>query len=527
MSAFTGRTSHQIVFRMCVLLLALAQSFDCLAEEGSGVARLAIRLVDADTGQSLSGLVRVSRRSTGVPVKLPELIERYNGWYTSGPSASVTVPATELTIEAFHGLETTVTEATIFAAPGGVVELKMRRFHDARAQGWHNANTHLHLMKRSRQEAERYLQEVPAGDGLELVYVSHLRRIPDEKDYITNDIVEQNWTENTLQRLSTKDVLLRPGEEHRHNFGRGGQGYGHVMLLDIAKLIQPVSIGPGIMREGTDSPPLKSGILDARTDGATVVWCHNANGFEDIPNWLLNTVHAQNIFDGGNRGSYADTFYRYLNLGMRIPFSTGTDWFVDDFSRVYVPLTEPISSQGWLAQLRAGRTFITNGPFLEFEVDGHSAGYVFDVASPKEVNVRARAVGRIDFQALELLKNGEVVTREASIRRKGFSEAEISTSIQIDEPSWLALRIPVNGPKNEFGKSLFAHTSPVYFDFRGRRPFRQETALQLITEIEESLQVIREKAVFAGDAESRDVMEVYQEGIHILRSQIAEHAESR
>ena len=102
----------------------------------------------------------------------------------------------------------------------------------------------------------------------------------------------------------------------------------------------------------------------------------------------------------------------------------------------------------------------------------------------------------------------------------------IRTSLSIDEPLWLAVRIPLNGPKNEFGRSLFAHTSPVYFDFDGRRPFRRQTALQLITDMEESLQVIREKAVFAGDAESRGVMKVYQEGIQILRSRIAEHSES-
>ena len=157
-------------------------------------------------------------------------------------------------------------------------------------------------MKLTHAEAIRYLQLVPKSDGLDLVFLSHLRRIPDERNYISNEIVENSFTGGSLQRLSQGGVLFSNGEEHRHNFGRGGEGWGHVMLLDILKLIQPVSIGPGIMREGTDRIPLQHGIKQARADGGTVIWCHNTFGFEDIPNWVKGLVHAQNIYDGSPTG---------------------------------------------------------------------------------------------------------------------------------------------------------------------------------------------------------------------------------
>ena len=41
-------------------------------------------------------------------------------------------------------------------------------------------------------------------------------------------------------------VLFNNGEEHRHNFEPQGQGYGHVMFLNIKDLVKPVSLGPGI-----------------------------------------------------------------------------------------------------------------------------------------------------------------------------------------------------------------------------------------------------------------------------------------
>ncbi|HIE98238.1 MAG: CehA/McbA family metallohydrolase [Fuerstiella sp.] len=486
--------------------------------------RLTIRLVDADTNAPLHGVVRVVRDSDGQQIKLPELIERENGWYTTTPVASVAVPATSLSIEAIRGLQTELARVQVdaTAAENVTVTLRLKRFHDARKRGWRNGNTHLHIMKRTRQEAERYLREVPESDGLELVYLSHLRRIPDEETYVSNGIVEQGLTGDTFSKLSDGKVLFRPGEEHRHNFGRGGEGFGHVMLLDIVKLIRPVSIGPGIMRSGTDGIALQRGIREARGDGATVVWCHNTNGFEDIPNWVTGTLDAQNIFDGGNRGSYKDSFYRYLNIGLRIPFSTGTDWFIDDFSRVYVPLQGKLKSEAWLKQLKAGRTFITNGPFLEFSVDHHDIGDSLQLSDAKEVRVTAKAAGRADFHSIELIQNGNVIGGVDAKPDGGHYTAELNDTVLLNEPCWLAARTPIEGSKNEFGQPIYAHTSPIYVDFQGRRPFRTEVALELIGDIEDSLQSIREKASFANDSELQSVMGVYRSGIRILRQKIKE-----
>lgn len=509
---------HVLTF---AVLLCCADPLQQASRAADNVAprRLNLRLVDSETMKPVSGIIRVSR-ADGAHVQIPELISRKNGWHTVSAEATFNVPAEVLKIEALRGIETELSTATIGPDSPSDITVKLKQFFSAQENGWRNGNTHLHLMNLTRTEAERYLREVPESDDLELVYLSHLRRLPDESKYISNEIVEEAWTKNTLRRLSTKSVLLRPGEEHRHNFGRGGEGFGHVMLLDINRLVRPVSIGPGIMRSGTDSQPLQKGIDEAHADGATVIWCHNTFGFEDIPNWVSGKLHAQNIFDGGNRGSYADSFYRYLNLGMRMPFSTGTDWFIDDFSRVYVPLRGNLTSEAWLTQLRAGRSFITNGPLLQLEVDGKDIGHTFQLEEPQEVRVTASGFGRRDFEKLELILNGEVVETSTTTSKNGHFNAVLKATVQIDEPSWLAVRTPPDGKKNEFDVPLYSHTSPVYFDLQGRRPFRRETALLLIQEMEESLQVIREKAVFANDREDKAVMDVYRKGILLLQNRV-------
>lgn len=490
--------------------------------------QLTIHLVDTDSGEALSGIIRITRDDNGNFVRPPELVPRKKNWFTMTPGATITVPAAKLQIEALRGIqfERAATAIDTTADDAYELTLQLTRFHDAKQKGWRNGNTHLHIMDRSRIEAERYLREVPEGDGLELVYLSHLRRIPDETRYISNEIVEQSLQDNVLDTLSADNVLLRPGEEHRHNFSRGGEGYGHVMLLDIVKLIRPVSIGPGIMREGTDGTTLQQGIQEAHRDGATVVWCHNALGFEDIPNWMGGHLDAQNIYDGGNSGSYDASFYRYLNLGMRIPFSTGTDWFIEDFNRVYVPLRKKLTSDAWLQQLRDGRSFITNGPLLEFTVDGKQIGDTLQLSEAEERPVAARATGRVNFGRLELIRNGEVVATAEAVPVNGHYEAVLKTTILLNEPGWLAIRTALDAPKNAFDRTVFSHTSPVYVDFNGQRPFHPEVALALIAEMKESLQKIRVQAVFANDSDLEKIMNVYREGIRVLQERI-DRAEER
>lgn len=360
--------------------------------------------------------MRITRQGSGDPLVVKEWILRGAGWHSAKAASEVSVPQTTVTIEAVRGIETELARVNLDLSnrEKHEVTVPVRRFFDARSQGWRSGNTHLHLMNLTFAEADRYLREAPLSDDLDLVYLSHLRRIPDEKTYISNLIVENSLPGGDLARLSQSGVLFRPGEEHRHNFGRGGQGYGHVMLLDIAKLIRPVSIGPGIMRKGTDGIPLQRGIREARGDGASVIWCHNTFGFEDIPNWLAGLVDAQNIFDGGNRGSYEESYYRYLNLGLKVPFSTGTDWFIDDFSRVYVPLKGELTSNAWLKQLKSGRSLITNGPLLELTADNQPIGDTIKLDQPRGVQIKGRAASRVDFGRLELIHNGAIVKTVAS-----------------------------------------------------------------------------------------------------------------
>ena len=94
-----------------------------------------------------------------------------------------------------------------------------------------------------------------------------------------------------------------------------------------------------------------------------MVWAHNRYGFEDIPNWITGRVNANNIFDGSQHGSYKDSYYRYLNIGLTVPFSTGTDWFIYDFSRVYIMADRPITPTSGSAGSRLAARTLPTAPF--------------------------------------------------------------------------------------------------------------------------------------------------------------------
>ena len=234
------------------------------ADPPKATCSLEIRLIDDSTGEPLAGVVRL-RTADGTSIAPAELVNRGQGIEQTGPihdwsvivkPTKVALPAAPLTFAAFSGLETELASGNVDLAgkANSTLTIPLRRFYHARQAGHVAGNTHLHLMKLTKKQADRYLAEVPLADGLDVVFLSYLERAEADLDYTSN-----KYTPAELKRLSHDHLHFGHGEEHRHNFGSHGEGYGHILLLDIPYIIQPVSIGPGIMRRGADSPPLQFG----------------------------------------------------------------------------------------------------------------------------------------------------------------------------------------------------------------------------------------------------------------------------
>lgn len=144
-----------------------------------------------------------------------------------------------------------------------------------------------------------------------------------------------------------------------------------------------------------------------------------------------------------------ELYYRYLNLGFRIPASAGSASGVlpnpVGYNRVYVPLGQlPFTVENWYRALRQGQGFVTNGPMLFFnaaERNGRVTG---------SVEILSRdIVDRVEFIA-----NGQVLRSDAidSKQWKG------TFAFDVGNHSWIAARCFVKGSPGV----RMAHSSPMW-----------------------------------------------------------------
>jgi hypothetical protein len=128
--------------------------------------------------------------------------------------------------------------------------------------------------------------------------------------------------------------------------------------------------------------------------------------------------------------------------------------------RTYARLDEEFSYEAWCRAVRAGRTFLSGGPLVTLSVDGHEPGGTAELSGPGTVSVHASVRSIFPLRSLEIVRNGEVVARAEA---NGGRQAEITEELRIDGHSWIACRaFGTDYHLDEWGRQVFAHTSPVY-----------------------------------------------------------------
>ncbi len=507
-----------------------------------------IELVDAESGEPTVGLVRfytesgqrvvpqsLLPRSTGIRQDHYGIAayRRIDSWSVLIDQHKVLLPRKKLFIEAFKGHETVISRMVIDLRDKDKAEVKVpiKRFLPNEFDKFYSGNVHLHYKNVSRSVADHYTYKVPRADGLDVVFFSYLERKGSDQYYPSN-----KFTLKDLENFSEKSgVLFGWGEEYRHNFPSMhyyGYGFGHIMLLNMNKMILPASVGPALTGTGYDDGTLFDVLVEARKRGGTTLWCHNRQGLEDIPNWIAGNLDAQVIFEGYSSDSYHDTFYRYLNIGLHVPFSTGTDWFLRDMAMTYVKAPQPLSLEGWLKALREGKSFITNGPMLNLTVNDKGLGGIVLAKDKDKLKLNGRGYALKDFKQMELIKNGKVIETIPTQYIDGHYVAILDKNIEVDGPAWFALRIPLfttmhyDRPEpgypgfNEFGMPLFAHTSAVYIRVNGRDVFLNQAAESLMAEVAWDKQTIIEHSVFSYDKEQQKVLKICDDSILKLQKAI-------
>jgi hypothetical protein len=130
--------------------------------------------------------------------------------------------------------------------------------------------------------------------------------------------------------------------------------------------------------------------------------------------------------------------------------------------------TAGLSTEAFNAAVRAGRTVVTNGPWLRLDVDGHGPGSVLGRRPGDRLRVRAEVVGSGVHRLVLHGPDGEL---------GATTGATLTEEIVLnDDGSWLAAAAYGETDPHTLGAPVFAHTSPVYVDVDGRRVARPEAA---------------------------------------------------
>jgi hypothetical protein len=415
---------------------------------------------------------------------------RHHATYVPG-EAVVNVPSGALYVEVSKGFEfAPVRRVFEIDAHTTEIVIELERGLDWRARGWSTADTHVHF--------------ISPGTGLlegaaEDVHLVHLLAAQwGEMFSNTGDF--DGGALHRFQGAAGDDAHhLVVGTENRQRV------LGHISLLAYGgAMITPMSSAGS--DEATLGQPQEATLVSwaeqCRAQGGVVILPHFPNPrLENAA--VLAAGLADGVEMGGPFGAYepqidpyalAD-WYRYLNCGLHSPVVGGTDKMspADAIGaiRTYVKLAdvkltrgEPFSLAVWRAALQQGRSFVSVGALLEFEVEGQTMGARFAVpvgGATLTVQWEAATLGRALTQ-VDLLRNGEVIEST----RVDAAGAAGQWSVRIERSSWLALRVRAQGESFEQdGREIIsAHSSPVTLDAPGSAHGAEIDALTILEQIE-------------------------------------------
>ena len=255
------------------------------------------------------------------------------------------------------------------------------------------------------------------------------------------------------------------------------------------------------------------GCDELRSLGATVGYCHPAfTKFPDdgstrrffrtprsvearelVADAALGVVDSIDLISPADDEGGVFLYHRLLSCGLRLAATAGTDTFLSfshsgtfsnppGWGRVYAHLgDQPLSVANFKEAIRAGRTVVTNGPWLTLEVNGRGPGAVLDLGPGDRLEAVARVVGPGAEQLSLVGPDGLLAEGDA------VSELRFETGLE-DGPTWIAAVARGAGHPNTLDESVLAHTSPVYVDVSGKRVGRAADArwcLEFLDRLEE------------------------------------------
>jgi TolB protein len=433
----------------------------------------------------------------------------------------IDVPAGVVTVDILHGFERRFEQRQVTTAAGQVANLPVNldegTWSVPDAAHWVSADVHVHMNYGGEyRNTPAHLVTQAQAENLSIVnslLVNKEQRFP--------DIAYNGKQEDTV---SQPNAVVVHGQEYHTSY------WGHLGLLNISGgVILPGYVGyPNTA--AASLYPMNADVADmAHSRGALVGYVHP---FDDYPEPILKPhetltmelpvdvalgkVDYLEILGFSDHRSTARVWYQLLNLGFRIPAAGGTDAMANyaslrgpvGMNRVYarVPAGE-VKPQEWMAALKAGHSFATNGPLLGFTLGGAEIGdeLKFDAAQQRvNFSVRLRSIVAVDH--LDVVCNGRVV--RSLVARRGVDHGEFSGSMALNDSGWCVARASTDaGRYPVLDTYVYATTSPIYVTVAGRKPRSPDDARYFAAWIERMTETTSAYPDWNNAAEKQSVLE--------------------
>jgi hypothetical protein len=321
--------------------------------------------------------------------------------------------------------------------------VSLHRYDDLPARGWYSGDSHVHLQRDRVADLDAWAQ-VAAED----LHVAHLL----EMGNIMGTYFKQPaW--GRAGRFQRDGVALVSGQEDPRTVARGHTIHWNVEThahFEAESFFQYHFVFERTRRGGAVTGYAHLGELFNGRRGLAI----------DVPFGLVDFIE---VLQGGRLNS--EIWYSFLNLGFNIRPAAGADWpyfgpTLPGVERTYVKVDGAFSADAWLDGFRRGHTFVTNGPFLEFTINGQQMGEQLrvprgarlDVAAAAQLNPNIDTLDRLEVVAL-----GDVVAQAPAC---GQDRVRLDTTLTADRSMWIAVRALGGHQEPQF--QTIAHSTPIY-----------------------------------------------------------------
>ncbi len=446
-------------------------------------------------------------------------------YFHSNGVAKITVPIGRVDVEVMKGFEHLVENKTVQIGNGQPSQLTIHlRRMDAPAAKlrWASADLHAHMnYGGSYRNTPAHLIEQEKAENLSLLenlIVNKEQRIPDIAYFRTD-----------ADPASTPDHWLFHSQEFHTSY------WGHMGLLNLTHNF----LIPGYATYGNTAAaslyPTNADVADlVHVQKGLVGYAHPFDieidpiGDPTLTHGLpqdealelpvdvaLGKVDYLEVMGFSDHRITAGIWYRLLNLGFHIPAGAGSDTMANyaslhgpvGLARVYAQVpAQPINVGAWIDSLKHGRTFVTNGPLLGFELNGKSAGDELRVpAGGHDVAVKAWMRSIVPMDRVEVVCDGKVARAlplSADRRR-----ADLQGMVPVSGSGWCLLRAESDKAEHPiFDDYVYASTSPIYLTVVGSRPKSPQDAAYFTTWIDRLIDYTKANQDWNNDAEKESVL---------------------